>query len=78
MIPGSEVMAYVGLGGLESQGRSYELHPIVGETVRPSHQAISGWWSPYLSSPPGGLVLSTVWCRDGACSETAVPSILAN
>ena len=45
MILGSRVMAYVGLGVLESEGHSCEPHPIVGGAVCSSHRAISGWWS---------------------------------
>ena len=41
-IPSLGVMALVGLVGLKSQGCSCEPHPVVGEAVRPSHQAIFG------------------------------------
>jgi hypothetical protein len=34
------VMAFISLVGLESQGRSREPHPLVGEAVRPSYRTV--------------------------------------
>jgi hypothetical protein len=76
-IPCSGVVAFVGSDSLESQGCCRELHPVVGGSVHLSRRAVFGWWLSYLSSPPGGPVLSATWHRDGACSKTVVLSVLA-
>ena len=49
----------------------------MGLYARPVGPYLDGG-SPYLSSSPGGPVLSAAWRRDDACSETAVPSVLAD
>ena len=76
-IPNFGVVAFIGLGSLESQGRYREPYPIVGGVIRLSRRAIFGWWLLHLSSPPGSPVLSAAWRRDDACSETVVPLLLA-
>jgi hypothetical protein len=78
MIPSFEVMSFVGLVGLESQGRSREPHPVVvGLYACPVGPYLDSGL-PYLLSPSGGPILSAAWRRDGACSETTVASDLVD
>jgi hypothetical protein len=68
MILSLKVMALVGLVGLESQSHSCEPHPAVGRTVRPSRQAIVGWWVtvPVITAWRCCLVCAA-WRGDGVC-----------
>jgi hypothetical protein len=80
MIPSSGVMAFVGMASLGSQDHSLEPHPVVGGAVCPSHRAYLDSGLPYLSSSPGGAVLSTWRGVEMAFVRTegiVVPSVLA-
>jgi hypothetical protein len=67
-IPSLGIVALVGSVGFESQSRSHEPYPIVGETVRPSRWATVGRWVTIsVITAWRCCLVYAAWCRDGVC-----------